>query len=319
MSSDPEQKAGDVLSLHDGKMVKTIITPGIGQRSPPAGSKVFVHYVGTLQATGEKFDSSRDRGDPFSFTIGSGQVIKGWDVGVGYMRKNEKSMLTLHSDFAYGDRGSPPKIPGGATLCFEVELLDWEKDASPVTEDKGVMKTTAQESAEPMSSRPQRYATCTFSMEVRENDEDGKTVQKEQEYVLDLDDTATATSSIAGLWGVQEAVRSMKKGEIAEFTVEPDYGTGQDGALAEKLGLPLGGRLRLYLKITLQSYTDVEGFPKEHHEWATQSTAFKLAHAQRLKATGNFFYAKQKQFGRALAYYKEALDLYFDEEESSGN
>ena len=60
-----------------------------------------------------------------SFTLGQGQVIKGWDRGVATMRKGEKAMLTCRADYAYGDAGSPPKIPGGATLCFEVELLSW--------------------------------------------------------------------------------------------------------------------------------------------------------------------------------------------------
>jgi FKBP-type peptidyl-prolyl cis-trans isomerase len=74
-----------------------------------------VHYTGTL-TDGTKFDSSVDRGEPFSFTLGAGQVIKGWDKGVATMKQGEKVLLTLRHDYAYGDNGSPPKIPGGATL-----------------------------------------------------------------------------------------------------------------------------------------------------------------------------------------------------------
>merc|ERR1712228_134765 len=88
------------------------------------GDKLSMHYVGTLRVDDSQFDSSRDRGDPFEFTLGSGQVIKGWDQGLVDMCIGEVRKLTIPSDLGYGDRGSPPKIPGGATLVFNVELLD---------------------------------------------------------------------------------------------------------------------------------------------------------------------------------------------------
>lgn len=87
------------------------------------GNEVKAHYTGTLESDGSKFDSSVDRGTPFKFTIGQGQVIRGWDEGFASMKVGEKAMLTIRSDYGYGDSGSPPKIPGGATLQFEVELL----------------------------------------------------------------------------------------------------------------------------------------------------------------------------------------------------
>merc|ERR1712071_669825 len=89
--------------------------------SPPAGSMVKVHYVGTL-TDGSKFDSSRDRGKPFEFKIGAGRVIKAWDEGVAKMKLGEKSRLTCTPDYAYGARGYPPVIPPNSTLIFEVEL-----------------------------------------------------------------------------------------------------------------------------------------------------------------------------------------------------
>jgi FKBP-type peptidyl-prolyl cis-trans isomerase len=87
-----------------------------------AGKKVVVHYVGTLE-DGTKFDSSRDRGQPFSFTLGVGQVIKGWDEGVKGMKVGGLRKLIIPSDMAYGDAGIPGAIPPKATLIFEVELL----------------------------------------------------------------------------------------------------------------------------------------------------------------------------------------------------
>lgn len=88
-----------------------------------AGKVVLVHYTGWLP-NGEKFDSSRDRNDPFSFTLGAGQVIAGWDEGVAGMKVGGRRKLVIPPDLGYGTAGAPPDIPPGATLVFEVELVD---------------------------------------------------------------------------------------------------------------------------------------------------------------------------------------------------
>uniref|UniRef100_A0A7N8XZC9 peptidylprolyl isomerase n=1 Tax=Mastacembelus armatus TaxID=205130 RepID=A0A7N8XZC9_9TELE len=79
--------------------------------------------TGTL-TNGQKFDSSRDRGEPFKFKLGVGEVIRGWDEGVAQMSCGEVAMLTCSPDYAYGARGHPPVIPANSTLIFEVELLE---------------------------------------------------------------------------------------------------------------------------------------------------------------------------------------------------
>jgi FKBP-type peptidyl-prolyl cis-trans isomerase len=105
-------------------VTKTIIKKGTGP-SPRAGQIVVVHYVGTFTA-GKKFDSSRDRGQPFKFTLGAGQVIRGWDEGVATMKVGEKARFRITPDYAYGSSGAGDVIPPNATLIFEVELLGIE-------------------------------------------------------------------------------------------------------------------------------------------------------------------------------------------------
>jgi len=123
---DPEQETETKAEAEEDAMpagvTKDTLEAGDGTTFPKTGDKLKMHYVGTLKAGGKKFDSSRDRGDFFEFTIGVGQVIKGWDEGVSRMSLGERAVLNISPEFGYGDRGAGADIPGGADLVFDVEL-----------------------------------------------------------------------------------------------------------------------------------------------------------------------------------------------------
>ena len=99
------------------------IEVGTGEEAQ-SGQHVTVHYTGWLLDNGTKFDSSKDRNQPFSFPLGAGHVIKGWDQGVAGMKIGGKRKLTIPASLGYGARGAGGVIPPNATLVFEVELLD---------------------------------------------------------------------------------------------------------------------------------------------------------------------------------------------------
>ncbi|KAL7580251.1 hypothetical protein ACA910_012988 [Epithemia clementina (nom. ined.)] len=106
-------------------VTKEILKDGDGKTFPKAGDKMTMHYVGTLASDGSQFDSSIAKGRPFRFTIGIGQVIRGWDEGVMQMSLGEKSILRITSDYGYGQRGAGGGvIPPNADLVFQVEVLE---------------------------------------------------------------------------------------------------------------------------------------------------------------------------------------------------
>jgi peptidylprolyl isomerase len=119
----------DVSIAQDGGVKKRITQAAPeGARGPPAiGNEVTAHYTGRLAADGSKFDSSFDRSQPLNFTLGVGQVIRGWDEGFASMKVGEKAQLEITPEYGYGASGSPPKIPGDATLHFDVELLGFKE------------------------------------------------------------------------------------------------------------------------------------------------------------------------------------------------
>ncbi len=122
-------KKGKVVTLPSGLKYEELKS-GKGDEAV-SGKTVVVHYTGWLlngDKIGDKFDSSVDRGQPFTFELGKGQVIKGWDEGVAKMKVGGKRKLTIPPDLAYGKNGAGDKIKPDSTLVFEVELLEVKKN-----------------------------------------------------------------------------------------------------------------------------------------------------------------------------------------------
>jgi len=115
-----DSDSDEVFTTESGLQYRKIVE-GTGAQ-PQRGNTVLVHYVGTLE-DGTQFDSSRDRGRPFSFKVGVGQVIRGWDEALGMMHVGDRWEVTIPPELGYGQRGAGGVIPPGATLIFDVELL----------------------------------------------------------------------------------------------------------------------------------------------------------------------------------------------------
>jgi len=208
---------GEQIDLSkDGGVLKKIIKVGTSDKLPSAGDTVYVHYTGVLAENGEKFDSSRDRNEPFSFSLGKSQVIKGWDLGVSTMKIGEVCELLCRADYAYGSSGSPPKIPGNAKLKFEVELIRVEgEDISP-DRDGSITKSVIEEGEKyncPAENAPVTvHAVGTFEGRIF--------YDKQVEFVL-------GEGSEVGLpEGVDRAIRRVNKGEKCCVTLKSRFGYG---------------------------------------------------------------------------------------------
>jgi len=273
--NDKELEVNEEMDITaDGGVKKKLLVKGEGWTKPPKGSEVHVHYVGTL-LDGTKFDSSRDRGEPFVFKLGEGQVIKGWDIGVATMHKGEKSILTCKPEYAYGSQAQG-KIPANSTLQFEVELLKWveEMDVSSKKDGSVMKKITKQGEG---YDTPNEGSTVTVDYRLT----DGDTVIEEK-----TDAKFILGDEMVPLY-VDELVTSMKKHEEVRAILK---GCPEKGIAADH---------EVICTATLKEFVK----PKASYELKAEEL---IPAAEACRQEGNKFYT-EKRVSIAAKRYKRAL------------
>lgn len=239
-------KVGEEKEIGKQGLKKLLVKEGEGWETPETGDEVEVHYTGTL-LDGTKFDSSRDRGTPFKFKLGQGQVIKGWDQGIATMKKGENAVFTIPPDMAYGESGSPPTIPPNATLKFDVELLSWAS-VKDICKDGGIFKKIIKEGEK--WENPKEADEVLVKYEARL--EDGTVVSKSEEGVEFHVKDGYFCPAFA------KAVKTMKRGEKVLLTVKPQYGFGHKGreAIGNDVAVPPNATLMVDLELVSWKVVD---------------------------------------------------------------
>jgi len=282
----PGPGAEDVTPTQDGGILKEIKVAGKGEEKPWSGDKVYVHYTGTL-TDGSKFDSSRDRGDQFSFNIGKSEVIKGWDLGVSTMVVGEVATFTIKAHYGYGSAGSPPKIPGEATLVFEIELFDFHGEDISKDKDMTIVKRT--KTAGEGYDQPNDGSQVEISLTGRA----GGRVFDERKVEFEVGEGLNLHIPR----GIEFALEKMKKKEVAQLTIQPQLGFGAQGWQEKEVP----GDATLVYEVTLHK------FEKAKESWQLDADQ-KLEQARIFKEKGTKHF-KDGKYEIAASRYQKVIDF----------
>nr|QBH73881.1 fk506-binding protein [Brunneria borealis] len=280
----PGPGAIDITPDKDGGVLKEIIKEGSGFVTPAPGSKVSVHYVGTL-TDGTKFDSSRDRGKPFEFNLGKGSVIKAWDLGVATMKRGEVAVLHCKPEYAYGASGSPPTIPPNATLVFEVEVIDWTGEDLSLKKDGGIIRYQIE--------KGEGYTTPNDGavVEVKLIGKYDGRVFEEREVTFPLGEG----SEYGICEGLERALEKFKKGEKSRIVIKSKYAFKAEGK--PEFNIPPNS--------DIEYEVEMKNFEKAKESWSLDS-AEKLEQARFFKEKGTKYF-KAEKYNLAIKMYKKVV------------
>uniref|UniRef100_A0A8C4XBR6 peptidylprolyl isomerase n=1 Tax=Erpetoichthys calabaricus TaxID=27687 RepID=A0A8C4XBR6_ERPCA len=280
---DTGSKGIDFTSLSTHLFLLQVIKrPGDSGETPMIGDKVYVHYTGRL-LNGKKFDSSHDRGEPFTFNLGIGQMIKAWDLAVASMSKGEVCEITCKPEYTYGVSWNPPKIPPNSTLVFEL------------TEDGGIVRRIKQK-GEGYAS-PNEGAVVDVHLEgscaghVFDSRDLRFIVGEAEDHDIPL--------------GVDRAMKRMEKGECCLLYLSPRYGFGTEG----HSHFGIGPNADLIYEVLLKEFVKVK------NTWdMTMVEKLELAVAAKQKGTQYF---KAGKYIQAVIQYQKIVPCLEIEENHS--
>ncbi|KAK3600787.1 hypothetical protein CHS0354_009218 [Potamilus streckersoni] len=276
----------DVTENKDGGILKEILKPGTGDETPSQGDKVKVHYVGMLE-DGTEFDSSRTKGEEFTFDLGRGKVIQGWDMGIATMKKGEVAKFTIRPEYGYGRSGSPPKIPGNAVLIFEVELIDWHGEDLTDTEDGGIIRHII-EKARAWDS-PNEGATVEIHI-----------IGKHNGHVFEDRDVRFVMGEGVDqklLPAIENSVKRFRRNEKSRLVIQPKYGYGETGN--PELNIPPNAVLTYIVHL--------KSFEKAKDTWELDDNE-KVEQAYIFKDKGTKYF-KEENFKQAEKFYEKIVNL----------
>ncbi len=226
-----EQQGEEMDYMKTGSGLEYVITEHGQGELATAGNRIKAHYTGTLE-DGTKFDSSVDRGDPFVFELGAGQVIKGWDEGFALMHVGDKTTLKIPPHLGYGERGAGSVIPPNATLIFEVELLEimpvikleqFDIKGKVSSKTESGLEYIVVEEGNGIKAASGNTVSVHYSGYLQDGTMFDSSVKRDQPFGFVL-----GMGRVIPGW--DEGIALMKVGDKARFIIPPELGYGERGA-----------------------------------------------------------------------------------------